>query len=463
MMKILFFLVFISNFAFSADTIIFRASASGHNDCGEDATNDNFFNCNYGVDRESSCSGLANSPSFQSVAPSTWFPLEYDGASCKRAGGSYLSHTITQITISDEHCSGLDSLGKCIPPTCTTQSECLNDARSSCESNSQILVDFNFVGVGNYSFSCGDIVDPEFACHTQIAELCSANWGVESFTYTDNGDGTNSCTGVCLNQQIVDTSNPANCTIENNYCDVTDDPSDIDFSDNGNADEFNPNIDISSPEPDVYNSNLDENSDLYNADLDATSGSTFAQSDKIISEIIELKNSNSFKSEDSAQAITSTIIAKSNDISSTISNSANGIIDAINDSTPFYDGNILNSLSDISSKIDSIGGDFSANTLPDKEALNSLFTDSDNYQSLISSKEQEYKDALLSFKNSLSNAFSINATHGEYSSNTLNFSKWGSYDVSVERFSEHFPVIRVIVIFMASLMAIVVVISGVRF
>ncbi len=67
-----------------ADTIVYRATASGHNSCGSNPSDEGFFDCNYSKDRAGSCQGLADTASFQSVVPPEWFPLEYNGSACQR-------------------------------------------------------------------------------------------------------------------------------------------------------------------------------------------------------------------------------------------------------------------------------------------------------------------------------------------------------------------------------------------
>jgi hypothetical protein len=366
-------------------------------------------------------------------------------------------------------------------PLCLNESQCRAQADAECSSNSQVVSDFAYVGPGELSYSCVADTSPGGMCEQQITNSCLLKGGLRSSNYTDRGDGTSSCVGTCSDGFIVNRTEE--CTIENNYCDVADN-SDLDFT--PDEDEFIPEIVVTPPEEEDYDSNTDPTSDLYNQNTPGTSGSTYAQADKLISEVIELKNSNTLALENSTKSITDTIIEKSNDISESTSNSANGVIDTMNlnngilknslsqvnnsisslsdslNNTAFDDSNIISAINEVKEKIPESESSYES---PDLSGWSDLMFGSSkiqDWEAKIDDLKVDINSENESFENSLQSRISFSVTSPGYETNLVDLGKWGSHDVSLSRFSDYFGGIANILYFIASLTALSIVLGGIR-
>jgi hypothetical protein len=80
----------------------------------------------------------------------------------------------------------------------------------------------------------------------------------------------------------------------------------------------------------------------------------------------------------------------------------------------------------------------------------------DAFKLAIETENQEFLATVKS-------KFTFTSSAQGYESRILDLSNWGSFDVSINRFAEHFGGIGNIVYFFASLLALSIVLSGVRF
>ena len=66
------------------------------------------------------------------------------------------------------------------------------------------------------------------------------------------------------------------------------------------------------------------------------------------------------------------------------------------------------------------------------------------------------------FYQSIKDKFSFNVTGSGYAANNLELGKWGTYNISISRYADHFGGIGNIIMFLATLLALSIVLSGVR-
>lgn len=231
---------------------------------------------------------------------------------------------------------------------CLTESECFAVASSDCKIKDQVVKDFIFNAPNDYPYQCG--LPPSQECENSVISSCSAYGGFTSSNFLDDGQGGGLCTGLCTDgtpYPLPDLEPPV-CNFENNYCDVATPLSNIDFSSGSTGSSV---ADSSSSTIENTEYPIDYTPD--GAASDPTVPFNEIQADKLINEVVKSSNDNISTSITNTQSTNDTIVEKSDDISSTVSNSANSIIDAINDTTPFYDENIVTAINDLSSSIDS--------------------------------------------------------------------------------------------------------------
>lgn len=362
---------------------------------------------------------------------------------------------------------------------CNTSEECFLLAKEDCKSQSKDLENYTFVGPNDYTHSCGTAPNPAQECEDRITAQCANNYGLGSSTYSDDGLGNFSCTGTCTDGTAAED----NCieTRENNYCDIVEPPSELDFSAGGTG---------SSVDPSTTTTEDTEHDVDYEADgssLDPTAPFSSIQGDKLINEITATRNDNTKNLASTTETTNETIIEKSDDVSQTISNSANGVIDAINNITPFNDYGIVQGMEQFSVKVDNLadilgnlkedvatgvgegvseglGGDFvSGSTSADFSAYDTLFGD-DSIAQLTELTETlkvsiETENGL--FKSSLMDHLSFTSVNGgEYEQKNLDLSSWGSHDISMSRFSTFFGGLGNIIYFLAALTALTIVLGG---
>ena len=80
----------------------------------------------------------------------------------------------------------------------------------------------------------------------------------------------------------------------------------------------------------------------------------------------------------------------------------------------------------------------------------------------IESIKIKTKNKLQEFKTSLAASISVSPTHSGYVANEISIGKWGSFNASMSRFSEHFGDIRSILIAIASFIALTIILGGIK-
>ena len=364
---------------------------------------------------------------------------------------------------------------------CSTNAECFFLANQICENGGQLLSDFLFVDAGNYSFSCSDLPpDPADSCEENVIQQCSSHLGMSSYLYEDDGLGGNSCSGTCndgtnAEDQCIE-------TLANHYCDVVEPPSELDFGAGGTGS----SVDPSNTTAEDSVSDIDYEPDGTAADPTAPFSSI--QGDKLINEVIKNRNDNTTNLAATTDTTNQTIVEKSDDISETVSNSANGIIDAVNDIVPFYDGNIVQGMEQFSVKIDNLAdifgnlkedvvelkddlatdlgsGYISSGVAADFTAYDSIFsTDSnDTLEASIVTIKDSIKAENDSFQTTLTNIFSLSFTSSpNFENRSLDLGDWGSHDISLNRFIALFNGIGNIIYFLAAMTALTIVLGGIK-
>lgn len=366
--------------------------------------------------------------------------------------------------------------------SCSNNSECFYEANQLCSASGQELKSFQYNAPDSYTYECGTPPDPRSECRDNIIQQCLSNLGMDSYNYQDDGMGGNSCSGICNDQ--TDAEDQCIETLANNYCDVVEPPSELDFSGGGSG---------SSVDPSTTTTEDNVNDIPYEADgstADNLTGMTTLQGDKLINEVVKSRNDNTENLASTTETTNQTIVEKSDDIQNTISNSANGIIDAVNEIVPFYDGNIVDAINNIAGSggsdyngqnvVDAIGG------LGDKltdisQALGTDFihaVDGGNfslYDSMFEAESRQELEAYIAgfkatiesesdgFYASLMNIISVSyPTSSAYEQKDLNLSGWGSFDISMSRFSFFFGGLGNIIYFLASMTALTIVLGGIR-
>lgn len=349
---------------------------------------------------------------------------------------------------------------------CSSNDECFALANLECESINQVLSHFSFKGVDKdpvYTSSCSDLPpDPADECEQNIVQQCTSHLGMASSTFTEDGLGGSSCFGTC--NDGTDAQESCIETLANHYCDVVEPPSELDFGAGGTG---------SSVDPSQTTAEDAVNDIPYEADgttADADTGFSTLQGDKLINEVVKSRNDNTTNLASTSETTNQTIVEKSDDISNTVSNSANGIIDAINDIAPFYDGNIVNSLDGLGDKIDLIDDKLDGLTGP----YDTTPTESGTYESLfdvgsidawktkINILKVDIDSEMRGFEFDLKNTMSFTTTANGYAPNNLDLGQWGAHDISLSRFADYFGGVGNIIYFLASLTALSIALGGIK-
>ncbi len=361
---------------------------------------------------------------------------------------------------------------------CATNEECFYLADNDCKSQNLALKNYEFIAPNNYPYECAQAPDPAKDCEETIEQYCANNFGLGSSDYTDNGDGSSSCTGTCTDGTPAVAPEPEEeCNLANNYCDVDETPSDLDFgsgnsgSDGGSSSETTTDED---PENDI-----DYEPDGSGSSASENGGMSSLQGDKLINEVIASRNDNTKNLASTTDTTNQTIVEKSDDIQETISNSANGIIDAINNDTPFYDGNIVDAINGLDTgggafddtgiigavnslgtgieglgdKIDdlgdTLGGDYIGSATPvDFGRYTNIFHGQDDLEGLTNNYKQAIGLENRDFMNTVKDKFIFSSGSGSYQTNNLDLGKWGSHDISIARFVDYFGGVGNIIYFL---------------
>ena len=373
---------------------------------------------------------------------------------------------------------------------CSDREECFFYANNICQGESKLLTDFQYIGTpqaDNFTHSCSDTPkEPAEQCRDKIIQQCSNNLDMASSNYTDNGDGTTSCTGTCNDG----TAAQEQCipSLANNYCDVKDAPSDLDFGSGGSG------SDVGSPsntttDPDTEN-DIDYEPD--GSSSDSSTDMSSLQGDKLINEVVKSRNDNTENLASTTDTTNRTIVEKTDDIQRTISESANGIIDAVNNASPFYDGNIVDAINGIGSggfddsgivdavnglgtgidglgdKIDGLGDELGGTYQSDFgvaefSAYDTMFIGDETLTGLTNGLKASIGVENRLFINEVREKFNFTAGNsGGYQANNLDLGKWGSHDISLARFSEYFGGVGNVVYFLAALSALTIVLGGIK-
>ena len=367
--------------------------------------------------------------------------------------------------------------------SCSNNAECFHEANESCQSSNQELSDFQYIGTpsaDSYQHSCGTPPDPAQDCEDSIISQCANHLGAAESIFSEDGLGNASCSGTCNDGSAAEES----CieTLANNYCDIVEPPSELDFS-GGNT---GSSVDPSNTTAEDSVNDIDYEPDGTAADPTAPFSSI--QGDKLINEVIKNRNDNTENLAATTDTTNQTIVEKSDDISETVSNSANGIIDAINDIPPFYDGNIVQGMEQFSVKIDNLADIFgnlkedvvdlkddlatdlgsgyvSSGVAADFTAYDSIFsTDSnDTLEASIVTIKDSIKAENDSFQTTLTNMFSLSFTSSpDFENRSLDLGDWGSHDISLNRFIALFNGIGNIIFFLAAMTALTIVLGGIK-
>lgn len=373
--------------------------------------------------------------------------------------------------------------------TCDTSAACFPIAQSQCSLNGQEIDTYEYISPDVFNYSCRDVVPPAKECEDLITAQCADNFGLSSSSYTDDGAGGSICSGVCGDGSIPDDTPSPNCDITNNYCDTPDTPSDLDFG-SGNSGTDGGSSSSSSTEKDPEN-DIDYEPDGSGSSASENGGMSSLQGDKLINEVVKSRNDNTDNLASTTDTTNQTIVEKSDDIQETISNSANGIIDAINNDTPFYDGNIVDAinglggsgdfddagiidavnglgtgLTDLGDKIDGLGDELGGRYASDFAGANfsaydTIFIDEGNLTALTNGLKSSIDVENGLFLNSIREKFNFSAGNtGGYQANNLDLGKWGSHDISLARFSEYFGGVGNVVYFLAALTALTIILGG---
>lgn len=432
----------------------------------------------------------------------TWYICEFEGLVTSGGGKVYLPYK------NGSECTtptGYSSVGFLFSGSayCQTSDECLILATQDCASMGEDLKDYEFLGVNDYPHSCGVQTTPEDDCYAQQAQSCSSSPSLNSYpSYIDDGFGNFTCSGYCSSerQSCSLTSGLGDCipdpdcvgTPENNFCDTSTPPdTDLDVS-NTDFTGGSSGTSIDSP---VGGNQFVEDLD-YIADgkaedgsaLDPTSPFSALQGDVVINELRRNSDDNAQFVTETAKTTNLTIVEKSDDISSTVSAAANGIINAVNSvsTSTFSDSAILSSISSLSTavtagtdKIDSgisalnsdlgsaLGSDYVTSTIGgDFLAYDGLF----NLDSRTLIEEQIASLKLLvatendDFGAALRQNFSFSSSGSSgYEERFLDLGKWGSHDISMSRFADFFGGLGTIVYLLAALTSFVIVLGGIKF
>ncbi|AAZ27213.1 hypothetical protein [Colwellia psychrerythraea] len=350
---------------------------------------------------------------------------------------------------------------------CQSPIECHELANLDCSSTSRVVTGFVYTSPNVYSYSCEDFKSESDKCNDVVKNQCANNWGVKSSNYTDDGQGTTSCTGVCNDGSIP---KEEDCSVYP-FCDVPEPPSDLDFGSGGTG---------SSVDPSTTTTEDVEHDIDYEADgttSDTSSNISSLQGDKLINEVVATRNANTKNLASTTETTNQTIVEKSDDISTTVSNSANGIIDAVNriEKAVFDDKGIIGAVNSLGSgidglgdKIDGLGDELGGSYQSDFgvasfSAYDTLFINESDLTGLTDGFKASIGVENRLFINEVREKFNFTAGNsGGYQANNLDLGKWGSHDISLARFSEYFGGVGNVVYFLAALSALTIVLGGIK-
>jgi hypothetical protein len=350
---------------------------------------------------------------------------------------------------------------------CNNSGECFLIAQANCRSTSQVIDTFEYNQPNDFSYSCKDVETDEDKCKQTIVSQCQNNFGMSTFQFSDDGAGTQTCTGTCADGTEASPDN-GECfpSLENNFCDTKKPDSEIDFGSGGSGSDVLP--------PSGSTGEGDEEHDIdYEADgseSNPTSQVSSLQADKLINEVVKTRNDNTENLIETTHSTNNTIVEKSDDIQNTISNSANGVIDAINDIDGFNDSGIIDAvdglgstLNDISDAVESLT-DKSFDATSEKNGFDKIF-DSESaavWTSKANDEKEVIEQKMATFTNNLKEQLTFTTNANGYQANNLDLGSWGSYDISMSRFSDFFGGVGDIVYFLAALTALSIVLGGIR-
>lgn len=386
--------------------------------------------------------------SFSYDANSQRYSVVYKRVDINKSSTLYFS--FTQKEIDDEVCS--------------SSSECYALSVLDCSTAGQVLSDFEYIDKGNYTYSCSDgPPNAEDLCKQKVTEACVNNFWLGSFSFVDLGNGSTSCDGVCTDgTPLNDIDIPEECTLSNNYCDVAENPSDLDFSGGGTGSSVGDSTTTTTADSDDVEHLIDYTPD--GSTSDNLTGMSTLQGDKLINEVVKTRNDNTTNLVETTKNTNAVIVEKSDDISQTVSNAGNGIIDAVNGIAPFYDGNIVNAIDNLS---ESIGDKLTGNsesfyTGIEGHEIDTLFNEpsSHSYNMQTAVLRSEIDQLMTDYKGNLLSNFSFTSHTNGYQANTLDLVGWGSFDISMARFSDYFGGVGNVIYLLASLTALTILLGG---
>jgi hypothetical protein len=351
---------------------------------------------------------------------------------------------------------------------CSSNEECFSYAKFLCAIAGEALSDFSYTAPGDFSHACASSADPVQDCQDQVMEQCLNNLGISSSTYFDDGAGSQTCSGTCNDGTAA--TEPEECTLFNNYCDNPSNPSDID----GNL-----GSDVAPPDAGAPDNTYSVNYTPDGSSADPTAPLSTIQGDALINEVIKSRNVNAEDTALTATAIVQTIVEKSDDQILTLVQSGNGIIDAINDKAPFYDGGIIDAIESLEIAISSTNSNDDEDTGTGSHPLdgiaynpsNDVFTDNGAVSALFDSSEVgtvksntelrkgELMALLNQSKNELSSYFSITATSSNQPNNLTLEGGWGTHNIAINRFADSYLSLKNIIIMLASMMALFIILG----
>ena len=386
------------------------------------------------------------------------FPSTYNGKSVTRTGNNCGGN---QCTLAAWYGSSYTNMILLVIPECSSKTECFALADKLCKQNSGQVDSFEFIGTGNYSYTCVPFVSPAQQCENQIVQECENHFGLSSSLLTDDGSGSTTCTGVCTDGTIP--SDIVDCNVFP-YCDVAEDPSELDVSGSFGSDVS----DASTTTPNI----IEE--DNYTPDGTNTSETmTGQQGDSLINAVNKSVNDNTENLASTTKTTNQTITEKSDDIISTLAITGDGIIDAVNRVNNY---GVIEAVNNLGEKLDGLSsGDGSDSGYSSDYALNPEVRSFTAYDALftptgiteLEGSTDTLKDKIKIqnnvFKTQVLESFSIDDTStGTYQARVLTLNKWGSHDISIARFVEFFGGVGNIVYFLAALSAAFIVLGGVK-
>jgi len=343
---------------------------------------------------------------------------------------------------------------------CKDSPTCFALAKFDCTSQNKTIAAFQFNSPEDFSYSCDTPVDPVKQCEEQVIQQCSSNLGFASSSYEDDGNGNQTCSGTCNDGTAA--TEPEECTLFNNYCDEPQDDSVI--VGNTGTSVLPPTTGTPDPTTDTG----------YTPDgtADPTAPLSALQGDTLINEVIKSRNKNEKVLVDNTVSTNQTIVEKTDDVAQAILDSGNSTIDAINAQAPFYDGNIVDAINNLSgvgsgsaaeNPMDGIT--YTPQSLGDVQTpLHTLFnaqaiSDIDA-QTLV--KQGQVSELLTATKNNLMSYFSVNATSSYSVENLTLAGGWGTHNISISRFAENYLSLKSIIIMLATLGAFFIILGGVK-